>query len=199
MPADNELSAILSRRTERNDALDNGVDVKPRFVKTSIYTDFPQFSRKEIKEYEVKFNMYNVSGSGCISLAELKVMMERLGAPQTHLGLKAMIMEADEDGDGAISFREFLDVIRKAHAGELDQESGLGKLASLSEVNVDEIGVGGAKNFFEAKIKEVNKKSRFEDEIREEQEARKKLEEEKKERQEAFREKAKLFGGRGTE
>ena len=51
-----------------------------------------------------------------------------------------------------ILFREFLDVIRKAHAGELDQESGLGKLASLSEVNVDEIGVGGAKNFFEAKV-----------------------------------------------
>ena len=51
------------------------------------------------------FSRYNISGSGCISLAELKVMMERLGAPQTHLGLKAMIKEADEDGDGAISFR----------------------------------------------------------------------------------------------
>ncbi len=32
-------------------------------------------------------------------------MMERLGAPQTHLGLKTMIKEVDEDGDGAISFR----------------------------------------------------------------------------------------------
>jgi hypothetical protein len=31
--------------------------------------------------------------------------MERLGAPQTHLGLKTMIKEVDEDGDGAISFR----------------------------------------------------------------------------------------------
>lgn len=33
-------------------------------------------------------------------------MMEVLGAPQTHLGLKAMIQEVDEDGDGRISFRE---------------------------------------------------------------------------------------------
>lgn len=32
--------------------------------------------------------------------------MEVLGAPQTHLGLKAMIQEVDEDGDGRISFRE---------------------------------------------------------------------------------------------
>ncbi len=34
---------------------------------------------------------YNVSGTGRLSLEELKVMMEKLGAPQTHLGLKEMI------------------------------------------------------------------------------------------------------------
>lgn len=39
-------------------------------------------------------------------------MMEKLGAPQTHLGLKAMIVEVDEDKDGKISFRE---VIRANH------------------------------------------------------------------------------------
>jgi len=33
-------------------------------------------------------------------------MMEKLEAPQTHLGLKAMIKEVDEDGDSKISFRE---------------------------------------------------------------------------------------------
>ena len=33
-------------------------------------------------------------------------MMEKLGCPQTHLGLKAMIKEVDEDNDGKISFRE---------------------------------------------------------------------------------------------
>lgn len=43
---------------------------------------------------------------GYLDLAELKRMMEVLGAPQTHLGLKAMIQEVDEDGDGRISFRE---------------------------------------------------------------------------------------------
>ena len=34
---------------------------------------------------------YNASGTGKLSLEELKVMMEKLGAPQTHLGLKEMI------------------------------------------------------------------------------------------------------------
>ena len=95
---------------------------------------------------------YNASGNGKISLEELKTMMEKLKAPQTHLGLKGMIKEVDEDGDGAICFREFLLIFRKAAAGELDLESGLGQLATLTEVDVDEVGVGGAKNFFEAKV-----------------------------------------------
>ena len=68
-------------------------------------------------------------------------------------GLKAMIKEVDEDDDGAICFREFLLIFRKAAAGELDLQSGLGQLASLTEVDVDEVGVGGAKNFFEAKVR----------------------------------------------
>ena len=33
-------------------------------------------------------------------------MMEKIGEPQTHLGLKAMIKAVDEDNDGQISFRE---------------------------------------------------------------------------------------------
>ena len=82
-------------------------------------------------------------------------------------------------------------------------ESGLGKLASLSEVDVDAVGVGGAKTFFEAKVKnaeqtsvlytihsqlyllltilrqiaEVSKGSKFAEEIKEEQEERKREEE----------------------
>lgn len=79
--------------------------------------------------------------------------MEVLGAPQTHLGLKAMIKEVDEDGDNRLSFREFLLVYRKARAGELDENSGLGQLARLTEVDVDKVGVNGAKEFFEAKVR----------------------------------------------
>ena len=37
---------------------------------------------------------------------ELKLMMEKLGEPQTHLALKEMIKAIDEDKDGEISFRE---------------------------------------------------------------------------------------------
>ena len=57
MPADNELSAILNRRQNLNDALDSGQDVDKNFVKVkkNVYTEFQEFSRKEIKDYESQF------------------------------------------------------------------------------------------------------------------------------------------------
>merc|ERR1712203_45111 len=181
-----------------NDTLDNGGEVKQRYAKVSVYTEFSEFTRKEIKDFETKFTLYNVSGSGTISLQELKIMMEKLGAPQTHLGLKAMIKEVDEDDDGMISFLEFMLIFRKAAAGELKADSGLGILANQLECNVEEVGVGGAKDFFEAKIDAITKSSKFEDEIREEQENRKREEEEKKQRQQSFKERAAMFGGQGV-
>lgn len=49
---------------------------------------------------------YDAGRDGFIDLMELKLMMEKLGAPQTHLGLKSMINEVDEDFDSKLSFRE---------------------------------------------------------------------------------------------
>jgi len=193
MPADNELSEILNRRQNLND----GLEVQRRSAKISVYTEFSEFSRKQIKDYETKFKSFNISNTGRLSLEELKIMMEKLGAPQTHLGLKAMIKEVDEDDDGAISFREFLLIFRKAAAGEL-QDKGLSLLAQQCEINVEEVGVDGAKNFFEAKIAAIRKTSKFEDEIKEEQENRKREEEDRKKRQQSFKDRAALFGGQGV-
>ncbi|CAH0393650.1 unnamed protein product [Bemisia tabaci] len=87
----------------------------------------------------------------------------------------------------------FLLIFRKANAGELQEESGLGKLAKLTEVDVGQVGVNGAKSFFEAKIEEIRRGSKFEDEIREEQEERRREEEERLKRKTAFKERAALF------
>ncbi|KAJ6618906.1 EF-hand domain-containing protein D2 like, partial [Pseudolycoriella hygida] len=136
---------------------------------------------------------YDTGRDGFLCLAELKYMMEKLGAPQTHIGLKGMIQEVDEDNDGKISFREFLLIFRKAKSGELLTDSGLGQLARLTEINVDEVGVGGAKNFFEAKIEQQAKSNKFLDEIRQEQEERRRAEEEKAIRRQQFLERAAHF------
>ncbi|KAL1488934.1 hypothetical protein ABEB36_014720 [Hypothenemus hampei] len=193
MSADSELNTILVRRQEINEALDNGEKVKAKYRVVNIYTEFHEFSRKEIKQYELTFKRFNTNNDGYLSLDELKRMMEVLGAPQTHIALKQMIKEVDEDHDGRLSFKEFMLVFRKARAGELDETSGLGQLAHLTEIDVNEVGVTGAKDFFEAKINELSKLSKFEEEIRQEQDDRKKLEEEKLMRRQQFLEKASIF------
>uniref|UniRef100_A0A182MPZ2 EF-hand domain-containing protein n=1 Tax=Anopheles culicifacies TaxID=139723 RepID=A0A182MPZ2_9DIPT len=144
-------------------------------------------------ETKAKKRRYDVGNDGYLDLAELKIMMEKLGAPQTHLGLKGMIAEVDEDKDGKISFREFLLIYRKARAGELISDSGLGQLARLTEINVDEVGVGGAKNFFEAKIEQQLRTNKFHDEIRQEQEERRRMEEERILRRQQFQQRAAVF------
>lgn len=144
-------------------------------------------------------------------------MMEKLEAPQTHIGLKAMIAEIDEDNDGKISFNEFLlifkwvsDLIRmnqlftnyssyyrkcrKARAGELDEGSGLSQLAQLTSIDVEEVGVVGAKCFFEAKIEQQHSTNKFADEIRREQMERRQEEIERDLRRQQFQERAAMFG-----
>lgn len=51
-------------------------------------------------------NSFDMNKDKFIDFEELKRMMEKVGSPQTHLALKAMIREVDEDGDNRISFRE---------------------------------------------------------------------------------------------
>uniref|UniRef100_A0A9L0TLB1 EF-hand domain family member D1 n=1 Tax=Equus caballus TaxID=9796 RepID=A0A9L0TLB1_HORSE len=131
---------------------------------------------------------YDAGRDGFIDLMELKLMMEKLGAPQTHLGLKSMIKEVDEDFDGKLSFREFLLIFHKAAAGELQEDSGLMALAKLSEINVALEGVKGAKDFFEAKVQALSSASKFEAELKAEQDERKQEEEKRRLRQAAFRE-----------
>uniref|UniRef100_T1JIJ1 EF-hand domain-containing protein n=1 Tax=Strigamia maritima TaxID=126957 RepID=T1JIJ1_STRMM len=191
--ASEELSSVLSRRQAINEGLEKGENIKPRLIVFNPFTEFPEFSRKEIKSYEQTFKRFDEGKDNFIDFEELKRMMEKLGAPQTHLALKEMITEVDEDKDSKISFREFLLIYRKTRNGELSADSGLGQLASLTEIDVDKAGVGGAKHFFEAKIDQIGRSKKFEEEIRAEQEQRKQELETRKERKKAFQEKALLF------
>lgn len=114
--------------------------------------------------------------------------MEKLGHPQTHLGLKAMVKEVDEDLDEKISYKEFLLIFRYAKNGTLRSE---GLKAIANSVNVDEVGVGGAKNFFEAKAKAIADNPAERD--REYFQQRKVEAQQKAERKSAFKDRAAMF------
>ena len=84
-------------------------------------------------------------------------------------------------------------IFRKAAAGELEEGSGLSELARLSEVDISDVGVKGAKDFFEAKVNEQTMSNKFEAEIRAEQEEKKLAAEEAKKRRQEFKAKQAAF------
>ncbi len=51
---------------------------------------------------------YDTDKDKYLKFEDLKLMMEKMGIPQTHLGLKEMIKNVDEDHDGKINFREVI-------------------------------------------------------------------------------------------
>lgn len=194
--ASDELASKLGKRTAVIDAAEEGVELPPSEPSKQIFnpfTEFKEFSRKEIQHFQKMFTQYDTGKDKFIDFEELKHMMEKLGSPQTHLSLKEMIKEVDDDKDNKINFREFMMIFRKAKAGELQCEGLVDMYKYMNEIDVDKEGVGGAKNFFEAKIGEVSAQSKFEQEIKEEQAEKRKELEEKKQRQAAFKEKATIF------
>lgn len=195
-----ELSNKLNRRinTIENQPTGEGDNaLSKQFKVFNPYTEFKEFSRKEIKNLESSFKKYDQDKDSFLGFEDLKYMMEKLGVPQTHIGLKQMIREIDEDHDGKISFREFLLLFRKAKAGEFGHENPLMNLYSkymeLESVDVEEIGVKGAKSFFESKVAKIARDQEMTNEILKEQEEKKAAEEDKKRRKEEFKAKQKSF------
>lgn len=187
-------SSKLPASERPSPALSNSTAAVATQPANNPFNEFRELSRKQIQKCQTMFNSFDTNKDKFIDFEELKRMMEKVGSPQTHLALKAMIREVDEDGDNRINFREFLLIFRKALAGELSEDSGLYDIYCLmAEIDVQKEGVKGAKNFFEAKIEDQTKLSRFEQEIRDEQEERRRAEEDKRRRRIAFKNAADIF------
>lgn len=63
MSAEAELFSVLNRRQQINTALENGEEVKHTYRVVNVYTEFHEFSRKEIKEYQATFSKWVSSSS----------------------------------------------------------------------------------------------------------------------------------------
>ncbi|VDD93527.1 unnamed protein product, partial [Enterobius vermicularis] len=152
--------------------------------KLGIYSEFHEFSRKQIKYFIETFKRFDEDGDNFIDFNELKRMMEKLGEPQTHIALKTILKMVDDDKDGKVNLREFLLIFRYAASEQLSCSQVFNELAS--SVDVTKEGVKGAANFFQARIEEQTKLSKFEEEIRAEREERLQEEEERRQRRKQF-------------
>ncbi|AAF01603.1 putative flagellar calcium-binding protein calflagin [Arabidopsis thaliana] len=62
----------------------------------------------EKAEHDRIFKKFDANGDGKISAAELGDALKNLGSV-THEDIKRMMAEIDTDGDGYISYQEFID------------------------------------------------------------------------------------------
>ena len=109
--------------------------------------------------------------------------------------MKALIKEVDNDCDGMISLRDFIILFRRRNKGELLPDSATSAIVNIfnATVNVREVGVGGAKAFFEGRAK-LNKSDLAIQEIKSGAEQRKEIKAEKIKRHEQFESKRSMFG-----
>ena len=76
--------------------------------------DFEEFIELMVKhgsnieeDIAESFKVFDRDGDGLITEDELHITMNNLGEPMNEDEVKAMIAEADLDGDGKINFKEF--------------------------------------------------------------------------------------------
>eukprot|EP00427_Karlodinium_veneficum_P052637 CAMPEP_0169347808 /NCGR_PEP_ID=MMETSP1017-20121227/22838_1 /TAXON_ID=342587 /ORGANISM="Karlodinium micrum, Strain CCMP2283" /LENGTH=186 /DNA_ID=CAMNT_0009443817 /DNA_START=5 /DNA_END=566 /DNA_ORIENTATION=+ len=96
----------------------NAVDPHPRgelsfqgFVKLAKH-----FKKDDLTDMELTnaFKIFDRDKSGTIDAIELKDVLEKLGFPITALEAHDMLAEADDSGDGEVSYSEFVTKIMKA-------------------------------------------------------------------------------------
>ena len=81
------------------------------------YDEFVALRRKlkgdEKEDLRKAFDVFDQDGNGSISQVELKIVLDKIGIEMSETELKRTMSEADTDGDGEISFTEFVDVVSR--------------------------------------------------------------------------------------
>ncbi|KAK8542981.1 hypothetical protein V6N12_015556 [Hibiscus sabdariffa] len=70
-------------------------------------------SEKLVAEFQEAFCLFDKDGDGCITMEELAIAVKSLDQNPTEEELQNMIDEVDTDGNGAIEFGEFLNLMAR--------------------------------------------------------------------------------------
>lgn len=217
---DNDLQALLQRRKDINRGRipaptkdvnsDESKTYHAIYRSFNVHQEFPELGHAQTKKFEKLFKSHDSDHKGYLTVEDCKKLMEELGKPQTHLGLKKMIQQATEEEQGktsqqhpanTLSFYGFLSIFAGSELEDEETSSmnpaGSGiktrDLARASEVNVHQTGVSGAKNFFSAKINQQSRANQAAEEIKAAQAARKLAEIRAQERKNDFKNRINMF------
>lgn len=115
------------------------------------------FSRQEIDVAYLNFTQVDEDLDGYICLAELKRLLEKLDIPQTHLAAKKVMANVVGPNEDRLNFCQLLliygTLMHRVEVQKYGIHDRVAKRFALTEaVDVSQVGVTGARLFFEAKI-----------------------------------------------
>ncbi|XP_032741067.1 calmodulin-4-like [Rattus rattus] len=79
------------------------------------------FTKEQVAELHQAFDSVDKNKDGRINVQELGDVMKQMGKNMPEKDLKALISRVDTDGDGTISFEEFLTAMEKYKKGSKEE------------------------------------------------------------------------------
>ena len=98
----------MEEQNERDDEI-KAVSLK-MFLSISFFKiqATERMSKAELQEYKDIFSFFDRDGGGSITSVELGQVMRTLGWDPSEIELQELISEIDQDGNGVITFNEFV-------------------------------------------------------------------------------------------
>ncbi len=101
-------------------------------VKYTRKLDVPE---EKLSEYKEAFDMFDKDHSGGISIQEISKIMKNYGNPMSKEEIQNMIKDIDTDGDGELTFEEFVTLMQKqvSEVDETDEDAVLRAFKSFDK------------------------------------------------------------------
>lgn len=107
----------------------------------------PPIPKEQIAEFQEAFRLFDVDGSGTITVEELSTVIKNLGEHIDEAELTQMVNEVDEDGSGEIDFDEFCEMMWKKMNEEKDEGTVVDAFNAWDESRSGNMKTDDLKNF----------------------------------------------------
>ena len=100
--------------TERSDIISPILTTSEKYRAEKSYSH--NLTEKEISDLRENFQKFDTNGDGDIDIVELAKILDIVGEEYDQNSLNKMISTADKDGDGKMSFEEFIGLVMHSRA-----------------------------------------------------------------------------------
>ena len=104
---------------------------------------------EQLKEYKEAFDLFDREHTGLIGVDEIYSLLKNFGNPTPKKEIHQLMAEFDEDGDGKLSFDEFVTFLEKSYVTLDEIESVLRAFKTFDRNQSGKIDLGKFKFIFE--------------------------------------------------